>query len=199
MEPEQIKELQYIAPLANLPSILEHGILSNKRAEKVPHSSVALEVVQDRRENVRIPGGLPLHSYVNLYFNARNSMMYKRQAVHAELGVISVNRECMNIDGVVVADRNASAGPARFGPPNEMVPTLNSELIFAEWWTHPDYWEYVNHKQAACAEVLVPHVVPTTYIRGVYVSCSTTLAACEATGLDCEFRAKPYLFFRGSQ
>jgi hypothetical protein len=198
VELDQINELHYITPLVNLPSILELGILSNKRVKSVPHSSVADEAVQDRREDVQVPGGLRLHEYVNLYFNARNAMMYKRQGFHAELGVVSINRACMNIEGVVVADRNASVGPARFGSPAEIVPKLDSDLIFSEWWIqHDDYFDRLNHKQAMCAEVLVPRALPPSFIRGVYVSCAATLAICEAQGLGCKFRVNEYLFFRG--
>ena len=43
MEWEDVKELHYITPIENLPSILEKGILSHKLAGEVPHLSVALE------------------------------------------------------------------------------------------------------------------------------------------------------------
>ena len=66
-----VKELHYITPIENLPSILKYGILSHRRVEKLDHKSVAMADVQARRAAVRIPGGRPLHEYANLYFNAR--------------------------------------------------------------------------------------------------------------------------------
>ncbi len=42
----RVTEFQCIMPLENIPSVLKLGILSNERAVKVPHYSVALEVVQ---------------------------------------------------------------------------------------------------------------------------------------------------------
>ena len=67
MRREDLVELHYITPTANVPSILKRGILSNKGAGKIPHQSVAMEEVQSRRAPKIVPGGLPLHDYVNLY------------------------------------------------------------------------------------------------------------------------------------
>jgi ssDNA thymidine ADP-ribosyltransferase, DarT len=55
---DDLEELHFITPIANLPSILQHGILSHDRAEKVPHQSVANMEVQDRRASRRVPNGL---------------------------------------------------------------------------------------------------------------------------------------------
>ena len=51
-----IAELHYITPIANLPSIVQLGILSNQRAAKVKHVSVAMEEIQDQRRQKKIPG-----------------------------------------------------------------------------------------------------------------------------------------------
>ena len=57
----KLVEFQNIAPLVNIPSILRHGILSYTQASKLPHQSVALQAVQDKRDQIHIPGGLTLH------------------------------------------------------------------------------------------------------------------------------------------
>lgn len=67
-------------PVANLPSVMEKGILSYEKVAKIEHSSTALQPVQDKRDQKHVPGGLKLHQYANLYFHARNPMMFKRQA-----------------------------------------------------------------------------------------------------------------------
>ena len=76
----RVTEFHCIMPIANLASVMNHGILSHERAAKRPHRSVALQPVQDKRDKKQVPGGLKLHQYANLYFHARNPMMYKRQA-----------------------------------------------------------------------------------------------------------------------
>ena len=70
MKLEELEELHYITPLANLRSIIERGILSHQKAEKIVHRSVAMDEIQERRKKVVVPGGRPLHQYVNLYFHA---------------------------------------------------------------------------------------------------------------------------------
>ena len=67
MQRDELQELHYITPICNVPSILQHGLLSHVRAAKHKHSSVAMAEIQDRRSEVRVPGGRRLHEYVNLY------------------------------------------------------------------------------------------------------------------------------------
>ena len=77
MDP-RVTELHCIMPMANVASVLIHGLLSYERAAKLPHHSVALQPAQDLRDKKHVPGGLKLHQYANLYFHARNPMLHKR-------------------------------------------------------------------------------------------------------------------------
>ena len=52
MDP-RVTEFQCIMPLENVQSVLKHGILSNERAAKLPHRSVAMQEVQERRDLIR--------------------------------------------------------------------------------------------------------------------------------------------------
>jgi hypothetical protein len=110
-------ELHNIQHINNLPSLLENGILSKDRSKLLKeHRSVALEVIQDRREKVIVPNtNRRLHSYANLYFNARNKMMSRLRNRDRELCVLRVNKQVLRYDGVVVADQNASSDYVRFG------------------------------------------------------------------------------------
>ena len=85
-----IPESHYITPTANLSSIMELGILSNKRASKVGHVSVAMEEIQDMRKQKRIPGAGHLHDYVNLYFDAHNPMLSKRRERNHEICILRI-------------------------------------------------------------------------------------------------------------
>ena len=82
MNCEDVKELNYITPIENLPSIFERGILSHKLAKRIPHHSVAMEAIQDKGKVKVVQRGRPLHDYANLYFDARNPMLYKRLGQH---------------------------------------------------------------------------------------------------------------------
>ena len=169
MERRDLDELHSIQPIANVPSILERGILSHNRARRVEHIDVAAPEVQDRRAEVVVPGGRRLHDYANLYFDARNPMMSRRRARHAELCVLRVSCDVLDLPGVVVTDGNASSGYIRFGAAADGLEFIDRELVFATWWTDADPFEQMRKKSARCAEVLVPHNVPAEYIMGAYV------------------------------
>lgn len=111
-----IQELHCITPIANVPSIVRRGILCHERARAVAHISVADAEVQTRRASKRVPGGLRLHEYANLYIDARNVMMYVRKDGHLDLCVLRVSTDVLDLMNVVIADRNAAADLARFAP-----------------------------------------------------------------------------------
>jgi len=84
-----LEEFQNIMPISNIPSVLNHGILSHEMGSRLPHTSVALQSAQDSRDQVRIPNGLKLHQYANVYFHARNPMMSLRRNEANKLCVLS--------------------------------------------------------------------------------------------------------------
>jgi len=47
MNRDEITELHFIAPIANLPPIMEHGILCHKCAGQLEHHSVAMAEIQE--------------------------------------------------------------------------------------------------------------------------------------------------------
>ena len=196
MRRDELTELHYITPIANLPSILSRGILSHRLAEKERHESVAMEEVQDRRAKKRVPGGRGLHDYVNLYVCARNPMLFKRKNRHGELSVLRVSTDILDLPGVVITDQNAASGYVRFSPAPTGLGSINRELVFAEYWTHQDPIEQYRHRSIKCAEVLVLDSVKPRFILGAYVSCDAARAAIEALGLGLPVTIDSHLFFR---
>jgi hypothetical protein len=197
MNRDDLTELHYITPIANLPSILERGILSNRRVATLHHQSVAKQEVQDLRARVRVPGGRALHEYANLYICARNPMLFKRQGMHKRICVLRVNTSVLDLPNVVITDQNAASEYRRFSPAPTGLSIVDASRVFAEYWTHPqdpiDEW---RHKSEKCAEVLVPDSVDPTYIFGAYVSNAGSSEALvqRAPGLRVVINA--YLFFR---
>lgn len=167
MDP-RVTEFQCIMPMENIPSVMAHGLLSYERTAKLLHKSVAMQQVQDRRDLKRVPGGLMLHHYANLYFHARNPMMFSRQEQAANLCVLRVSLEVSHVEGVVFADRNASSNWVRFLHPSQWR-LLDFDSIYALDWRHPDRFEYFARKSKKCAEVLVPNQVETRFLMGAYV------------------------------
>jgi hypothetical protein len=177
MDRDEVKEFHFITPFSNLGSILMHGILSHDSAARLEHLSVALETVQDRRRVKPVPGGLSLHSYANLYFDARNPMM-SRLRDRTDLVVVRVSPAVLDIPDAVVSDGNAAAEGTRFYPSPEGLSHLDSELVFARYWTDLDYWRRKGKKRARCAEILVPNLIPSTYINGCYVDTEEKSREC---------------------
>jgi ssDNA thymidine ADP-ribosyltransferase, DarT len=195
MERHEVVELCYITPIANVSSILALGLLSHNRAAGIHHDSIAEPRVQDIRASKRVPNGLRLHDYVNLYFNARNPMMYARRERHAECCILQVDPSVLDLPGTVIADRNASRFAA-FRPAPGGLAIVDKTLTFARWWTHEDPIEQDRRKALQCAEVLVPHGVPPRYIAGAYVSCPDAQRAMRASGCPLPLRLAPRRFFR---
>lgn len=134
MDP-RITEFHCIMPITNIGSVMAHGILSYERAARLQHHSVALQPVQDRRDAKRVPGGLKLHQYANLYFHARNPMMFKRRDEANGLCILRVSVQVLNQAGTVITDCNAASDYVRFLAPAQWR-FLNLDDIYAEDWRH---------------------------------------------------------------
>ena len=91
MNIEDVQELHYITHIDNISSICDNGILSHRQAGELSHISVASTEVQEKRAKKIIPGGRALHEYVNLYFDARNPMLYVLQDKHADLCILKID------------------------------------------------------------------------------------------------------------
>jgi hypothetical protein len=196
MERCDLQELHYITTIKNVPSIISRGILSHKRSQEINHNSVAMEVIQERREKKIVPGGRPLQEYVNLYFHARNPMLYVLQSRHTDLCVLRASTEIFDLPAVVITDSNASSDYARFVPAPTGLSIVDKEMTFAEYWTHPDPFEAMRRKSAKCAEVLVPDRIDPSLIMGAYVSCPEAKAAFEALDVDIPVTINSHLFFK---
>jgi hypothetical protein len=162
-------------PIATVPSILRHGILSHRRAEKIGHDSIADDEVQQLRARVKVPNGRALHEYANLYICPRNPMLFRRKEQHTEICVVRVSPAVLDLQNVVITDVNAARGLVHFRPAPSGLEVVNRERTFATYWTHPgDEREQNRHVGEKCAEVLVPDVVAVQYIAGAYVSCDVS-------------------------
>lgn len=192
----RVTELHCIMPMANLVSVMKQGVLSHERAVKVPHRSVALQPVQEKRDQKQVPGGLKLHQYANLYFHARNPMMFRRRDQANDLCVLRISTMVLALPGTVITDQNAASDYVRFLHPRQWQ-VLDFDAIYAMDWRHPDdqiaHWRHSSQK---CAEVLVPQRVEPLYVTGAYVVDNLARERLEALGLALLVATNPVLFFR---
>lgn len=197
MRRDQLTELHYITPIDNIASILGTGLVSHNRAASVQHTSLAMPEIQDRRARIVVPGGRPLHDYVNLYICARNPMLYKRKAHHRDIVILRISPDILDLPGVVVTDQNASSEYARFAPGQTGLDMVDYDLVFAEYWTHPlDQILEWRHKSIKCAEVLVPNRVEPSHIVGAYVSGSESRRVLLVVAPQLRVKVDAHLFFR---
>jgi hypothetical protein len=168
---EDLPELYYIAYIENVRSILIRGIYCHRRAASISHKSFAKEEVQERREGKRVPGGLLLHEYANLYMRVDNAALYSVHDDHRFLCALRVDTSVLQYPGVRIADRNAAANTAEFGYGVKGLSIVNLDLVFTPSWNYPeDVGRTRYHRRFTCAEVLVPDRVPGKHILGVLVS-----------------------------
>lgn len=190
----RVSELHCIMPIHNIPSAMEHGILSYERAAKLPHHSVAMPTIQDRRDVKAVPGGLRLHQYANLYFHARNPMLSRRR--NESICVLRISNAVLQTQGAVITDQNAASNYVRFLAPNQWR-LLNFDDIYARDWRHPDdqirEWK---HKSFKCAEVLIPHLVQAAMIVGAYVADLSTCRSLGQIGFTLPIETDADFFFR---
>lgn len=176
MKRVDVKKLHYITHIDNLRSIFRRGLLCHRKATKVSPHSIADPVIHDLREKVVIPGRKrKLHDYVNLYFNARNPMMYKRKDMHKELAILQINPTILDESEVVISDGNASSGWTHFYASPQGLDSLDKCQIYVDnWYINRDLFQRWASKRAICAEVLVLDLVAARFIKGIYVSCRET-------------------------
>lgn len=198
MEREELDELQYIAHIDNISSILQRGLLSHNQARRIPHQSIAMEKIQKKRAKKSVPRGKRLHDYVNLYINARNTMLsfLIYQSMRDNLCILRVNPEVLDLPDVVVTDGNAASDYTRFHPSPDGLKYIDEDLVFAISWKHPENlireW---RHKSIMCAEVLVPDCVDPKYIIGAWVVSEETRDTILAEFENLEVDVNRHLFF----
>jgi hypothetical protein len=185
-------------PIENVPSVLEHGILSHNRCKKLklPHSDISLEGVQDRRDGKEVPNGLKLHDYANLYFCARNPMMYKRRNEAEDLCVLQLSLSVSKQNEVVYTDQNAAGDYVRFLSAGEVKSNIDFDLVFATYWNDENPIEKKRKRLAKCAEILVPHQVEPKFIKGAYVVNEAAKAKLTKTGFSLPIVVESNMFFR---
>jgi hypothetical protein len=191
-------ELHYITPIANITSIVKLGILSHSEVQRrnIKSTSVAAEVIQERRKSKVVPGAKPLHEYVNLYICARNPMMYMRSSHHTDLCVLRINSSVLSLPGVIIADGNAASDYTSFWPSPSGLAKVDRDTVFAKWWTDPNQFVAWENKRVKCAEVLVPEKLDARFIIGAYVFCEESESKLKSLAPNFPIIIDPHMFFK---
>ena len=165
----KLRELYYITHIDNIPSILERGIMSHERIESegIDFTPIYDREIVTNRKNILAPNGKSLWSFANLYFNARNPMLYRVVCEKGadKIAVIGVDKKILDLDGVFVTDGNAASSYTSILRPSKKVLFKILEEVDRIFWS-----EFDSSKRKIMAECLVPEFIPPQYIRSIYFS-----------------------------
>ncbi len=187
--------LYNIQAIENIPSIMQRGLLSNEKAARIAHTSIAMNEVQERRDKIRVPNGLKLHQYVNVYFDPHNPMLSARRDQNNDICILKIDCGILDMPDVVVSDRNASSDYAGFYSPKTGMEEIDFNLVYARYWTDEDYYVQMEKKSIKCAEVLVPYVILYEYIICAAVIDKNAAHKLEDVGFDKKIEIVPRVFF----
>ena len=197
MERAQVTELHYLTAIENVSSILANGILSHNRAAAIAHKDLSMAIIQEKRDKKRVPGGLPLHDYVNLYFNGRNKMMAKKRPEHSEMCVLRVSSEVLDLKEAVIADQNAASfHVAFFRSPSGLIKLDYDEVFIRSWKCQGDQIREWRLGSKVCAELLIPHWLDAKYVLGAYVLDEAALSRFTQLGTTLSCAVNRDLFLR---
>jgi ssDNA thymidine ADP-ribosyltransferase, DarT len=200
MKRSEVRDLQYIVAVTNVPSILSKGLLSHNLAAPLGPRSIARPGVQKIRAKIVVPGGLRLHDYVNLFFDAHNLMLSDVQKMRDEICVLEISSDVLDLPEVMVTDRNAAVRGVVFRPPREGVAALKSVLVYNRRWNQPIWTDSDEERElrrnAKGVEVLVPNSVPPKLLTGRAIVWDETVAkTLLATCPSLRIRVSPNFFF----
>ncbi len=172
MAKRNVKGLYYITHINNLPSILQHGILSHQQVEKqgIPFTRIYNPEIVANRQTRRTPAGNSLWSYANVYFQPRNPMLYKvlSEVNKKEVLIIGVNPQILGTPGALISLGNAASSLSPILDTQEGSKAINGEywsIINSDWWKTED-----GTKRKIMSECLVPNFIPPTQIHSIYVA-----------------------------
>lgn len=170
--PKYIKELYYITHIDNIPSILRDGIFSHRliNERKITYTPIYDKEIVAGRSQKHVTDQKTLWDFANLYFQARNPMLYRvlHERPLEEVAVIGLRRDVMNQTGVFFTDGNARNNVTIFVSKSRsegLLRNITENTQEVEWWSEAD-----GSKRRIMAECLVPETVSPEYIQTIYVA-----------------------------
>ncbi len=161
------ENLYYICHVSNIESILENGIFARAQIKKkeIKHEDIHDDGVLMLRDK-EVPSGKNLREYVNLYFQARNAMLYRlvQNFGRENLAILSIKSSVIESEGSYFTDRNAATHAAEFYSDIKKLNRIDKKILKNEYWT-----DSADTKQKMMAEVLVEDKVSPDNIMAIYL------------------------------
>ena len=174
MRNSDIRGLYYITHINNLPSILERGILSHEKIQttRIPYTRIYDNSIVERRRHRSTPEGRSLWHYVNLFFQPRNSMLYRviDEIGSQNLAVLRASNTVLQEQGIFITDGIAASSSTHIYPQPEGLEILQTQqaIIQSTSWIS---WKYDGElRRKLMVECLVPHQVKPEHIQRFIVA-----------------------------
>ena len=169
------KHFYYITHKDNLKFILKKGILSRSQTKenlwtkifKQGIKSIHSEDVVQRRKDTQFRGQ-SLWDYANVYFQARNSMLFsvKEKFGKENIIVLQINSDILSIPSTGITDGNAASQSTNFFEDIDRgLSVLNQNQFDRQYWSDKD-----DSKRTIMAEALVPDQIPKEKILGIFTA-----------------------------
>ena len=159
-------ELFFLAPKANIKSILEKGILSYNeiKSRDILHYDFSLKSAQNRRHFEENIYGYNIHDYVPLLFTLRIPMLFSLKKNQDSLVILHIDTQQVLDENRCIFSWCNVASPMSDLKPNYIDDDDLYTLFKEEWWTEE------NKRQKASEVLIYPRIMPK-YINSI--SCNS--------------------------
>jgi hypothetical protein len=164
--------LYYITHVDNISSMLQKGIFSHERieSEKIPFTRIYDEGIVSNRHTITVPDGRNLWHFANVFFEARNPMLYRvvHEKTEDDIAILALRPEILERPDIYVTTGNAAHSLSDILYPVEAKKYLSEIIknsVGVEWWNNED-----GSKRKIMAECLVPDMIPSALIQAIYVA-----------------------------
>ena len=169
---KEINNLYYICHINNLASILKQGLLSHNAVQKIHPKTIYNKSIISHRKSIKPNENQTLWDFANLYFNARNAMLYR--VIHEQtienIAIIQFKKSVLNHakkHNSYISIGNASHSESKF---TDITTGLKQLKKIWKYW-HQQYWnEFDSSKRLMMSELLIEKNIPAEYIDSIYVA-----------------------------
>lgn len=166
-----VTSLWHMTHIDNIESIVNKGILSNKKAflNAMP-VDISDHNVQKWRCKKDPIYDRELHDYVPTYFNVKNPMLFAKRDMEQNICLIEISLSILSAKRFIFTDGNAASKNSNFYHSLNDLHRLPWDVLNADYWN-----DFEDGKRKKCSEVLVLSIIPSKYIKKIYCSSWETL------------------------
>lgn len=175
----------------NLESILKRGILSHDRVRELGclREDISLESVQNQRKKIDPHYKLPLHSYIPLYVNPKNPMLYKRKERKFQIIILEISLNALTENIFVYSDGNAASMKTNFYKDEAGIDYIDWETLRRGSWSGSD-----ELKRRMCTEFLVQNFIRPENIKVIHSCSRPTYRKLIQSGLNSKYSKDKYFW-----